>query len=281
MDSGERPKFGKAEARSIRDAGWRQGSVFEPPAGFPVPEPFDREREVLVLCSQSCNVVSIQLDKDPFVEFVAASPIEKYHTGSGEAKGKNLRRFHLPVTGTSNFSAVECDFNRRFFVDRLELLSNRAATGIVVSDEHARNLAGWIARNYTRIALPDALAERAKGLFGTILEVLREREPTGEELSQAADKIYIAYEPISELDGGTYDVLLIFLFKDGDSETEISKRLLSRLQPYCNGSGVGGIKLIFDTKVRTQAFVSEFDGYQRLSEWDYLSNLGDVAEAEN
>src|ERR1017187_10195724 len=99
MPGEEHSDFGDAEARRIHSAGWRQGSVFRPPAEFSVPLEFDRGREMLVVCTQSCTVVSERIEADPYIEFLVAEPVKKYNQRSPEATGKNLRQFHLPISG--------------------------------------------------------------------------------------------------------------------------------------------------------------------------------------
>lgn len=272
----DRVTFGEAEARLIRDAGWRQGSIFSPPTELIVSVPFDRTWETLVVCSQSCAVVSPRIDRDPYVELMVAGPVEKYNPKCGEATGRVLRSFHLPISGRGEKPAVACDFNRRFFINRESLLKYRPDAEVTVSVADARNLAGWIARNYTRIALPDALAERAKdGLFDVIKTALRTKG-----LSDSVKKIYINYTPQSELIGGCYEVCLIFLCEDRETEEELNAQLEVPLNPYTASGGHQGIMLTYEIKIPSETFLSELDGYKRLTEWDYLSNLGDVADSE-
>jgi hypothetical protein len=52
------------------------------------------------------------------------------------------------------------------------------------------------------------------------------------------------------------------------------------LSPFTRNNGHDGIKLAWETTARTTTFISAFDGYKRFTEWDHLSNLGDVAEDE-
>jgi len=52
MQGEDQSNFGETEARLILNAGWRQGSIFRPPAEFSVPLEFDRDHEMLVVCTQ-------------------------------------------------------------------------------------------------------------------------------------------------------------------------------------------------------------------------------------
>jgi hypothetical protein len=282
MRGEERSNFGEAEARRIHSAGWRQGSIFRPPENF-VPVRFERDREVLVVCTQSCTVVSPNFIANPLIEYLVAEPVEKYHSRSEQAKGKNSHCFHLPVSGMANAEALGCDINRRFFADRKECIAHVPENSITPSEEGVRNLAGWIARYYTRIALPDELVARAKvksGLFEIIQKVLRTRNSSGEEVSTSVDRIGISWSPNFDLKGGFYQVAILFLCADADADDKLHSLLIDPLSPFTHAGGHDGIKLVYDTKIRSTAFISDFDGYKRLTEWDYLSNLGDVAEDE-
>jgi len=162
MQGEDQSNFGETEARLILNAGWRQGSIFRPPAEFSVPLEFDRDHEMLVVCTQSCTVVSERIETDPNIEFLVAEPVKKYNPRSAEATGKNLRRFHLSISGVPNTEALACDINRRFFVHRKACLRHPPDVNVGILEESVRNFAGWIARYYTRIALPDELTRRAR-----------------------------------------------------------------------------------------------------------------------
>jgi hypothetical protein len=281
MHGDEGSPFDENEAQQILEAGWRQGSVFRPPVALALPEPvpFDPENEWLVVCTQSCTVVSRDLAGDPHIEFLVATPTGHYKANSPEATGKVLRRFHLPVSGIANVPALECDINRRFFAPRTLCLAHPPEAGITVSEDDARNLAGWISRYYTRVALPNELVIRAKGLFDTIQTALKKSTKNGERLSGSIDKILVRWSPDSELQGGVYQLDILFLCTDEAADLRLNSLLEAKLQPFTEGGGHNGIKLTYANAVKSETFLSQLDGYTRLSEWDYLSNLGDVAES--
>jgi hypothetical protein len=281
MQGTQHSDFGEAEARQIFNTGWRQCSIYRPPENFVVPVQFDRSEEVLVVCTQSCTVVSNRIEADPYIEFLVAEPVKKYNPRSTEATGKNLRRFHLPISGIPNAEAITCDINRRFLADRKMCIQHQPDVDVKVLEESARNFAGWIARYYTRIALPDELTQRAKkGLYTYIKNALDEKSATGEKLFNSIDKIYIDWSPNSDLQGDFYRVHILFLCADADADIRLGSLLEIPLSPFTHGDGQDGIKLEYENKVKSETFVSELDGYKRLSEWDYLSNLGDIAEDE-
>jgi hypothetical protein len=282
MQGKENLEFGETEARQILNAGWRQGSIFRPPASFPVPVQFDRDCELLVVCTQSCTLVSPNLPTSPHIEFIVAKPVDKYHPKSDEATGKNLHCFHLPISGIPNTEAVACDINRRFFVGRAVCLSHSPDLDFTTLGEGVRNFAGWIMRYYTRIALPDELVRRAKlGLFACIKNALNDKLEGGDKLSNGIYKIYIDWTPDLDLQDGFYKVYILFLCADVGTDIRLNSLLGVPLEPFTDDDGHDGIKLEYESKNTTETFVSELVGYKRLTEWDYLSNLGDVADSEN
>jgi hypothetical protein len=282
MQGKENSDFGETEARQILNAGWRQGSIFRPPEDFIVPVKFERDHEVLVVCTQSCTVVSPSLPANPHIEFLVAKSIDKYRPRSDEAKGKNLHCFHLPISGIPNTEAVACDLNRRFFTNRTECLNHSPDLGITASGEGVGNFAGWIARYYTRIALPNELVNRArKGLFACIKNALDEKLESGDKLSNGIYKIYIDWTPDLDIQDGFYEVYILFLCADVGTDIWLNSLLDVPLEPFTHNDGHDGIKLEYESKNTSETFVSEIVGYKRLTEWDYLSNLGDVAESEN
>lgn len=280
---GDGSSFGNAEAQQVLDAGWQQGSVFRPPVGFALPISFDREHEWLVVCTQSCTVVSHDLVKDPHIEFLVARAAGPYKANSPEAMGGTLRVFHLPVSGIAGVEALECDINKRFFAPRELCLAHPPEAGVAVTEDDARNLAGWISRYYTRVALPNELVIRARGLFGAIKAALKKSATSegGERLSTSIDKILVRWSPDIELHDGLYELDILFLCADEAADKRLDTLLKTKLQPFTEEGGHDGIKLTYANTVKSETFISQLDGYKRLSEWDYLSNLGDVAESEH
>ena len=84
------------DAQALLDAGWTQGSVFLPNAYVAIPAGLERQGAFLIVCTQACSLVSMSLDKDPFVELAVATPVAVYKARSEAATGKDVRRHHLP-----------------------------------------------------------------------------------------------------------------------------------------------------------------------------------------
>lgn len=281
MHPSETAEFGETEAELILKAGWRQGTAFQPPADVPVDASYDSKTEWLVVCTQSCGVVSPRLDVDPAIEVVVAKPVSKFQAKSPQATGKNLRSFHLPVAGIPGAEALQCDINRRFSIPRRWLLKIAPTANVKVSVGDARNLAGWLSRYYTRLALPNELVRRTRvsGLFEIIEKALKYKMADGQPLHHFSDGIYVHFEPDEELPPtDVYRLSLLFLFSSREAGDKFERQLADQLEPFAKTEGHGGISLQFDNGVTSETFVSQLSAYSRLSEWDYLSGLADVAE---
>ena len=287
-DGENHPPFGANQAEKILNAGWRQGTPFRPPAGFPIDKSYDAVTEWLIVCTQSCSVVSDSLEKNPAIEVVAAKTLDTFNPKSQEARGKNVRHFQLPVSGILGVKAFQCDINRRFAIPREALLRFTPEDGVIVSAEDARSLAGWIARYYTRIALPNELVRRLqdrRGLFEIVKKALEKKMSDDKPLHSGINGIFIRWEPDAELaprfasSTDLYRIDLIFLCEEAEAETLLEQSLQSELERFTDDGGHDGIYLMWDSKRTSTTFVSEIAAYSRLSEWDYLSNLAEVAES--
>ena len=122
---------------------------------------------------------------------------------------------------------------------------------------------------------------RAEKLFNIIKAALKKNTKDGDELSESIDKVDVKWKPDSELQGGLYEVNILFLCADGDADLLLDTLLEANLKRFTEENGCDGIKLTYANTVRSETLVSQLDGYNRLSEWDYLSNLSDIAESEH
>jgi hypothetical protein len=185
------------------------------------------------------------------------------------------------VAGIPGAEALQCDINRRFSIPRRWFLKIAPTANVTVSVRDAKNLAGWLSRYYTRLALPNELVSRTRvsGLFEIIEKALKHKIADGQPLHQFSDGIYIHFEPDGELaPTDLYRLSLLFLFSSREAGDQFEIQLADRLEPFAKTDGHGGIALRFDNGLTSETFVSQLSAYSRLSEWDYLSGLADVAE---
>jgi hypothetical protein len=269
-------------AKAILDKGWRQGAIFDP-RGI-VGNIQLTDGEFLVLCTQSCTVVSSRFATDPIVEAMGVKLLPKYNPRAFEATGKNQRKLHIEVIGSSQFKCIECDINRRFFFDRHHLLNINPLQELEIGVEGSTKLAGWLARSYTRIALPNLLVERVKPeLLTLILKCLDEKQTNGQNkgspIHESVSFIYLDWQPRHDVTD-LFELKFIFLCSDAQTEEMLENSLLEKLEPYQAQEGKHGVKISsIICRTPNTTFITDLNGYERYSEWDFLSELGEIAQA--
>lgn len=269
-------------AKIILDKGWRQGSVFDP-LGI-LEEITLADGELLIMCTQSCTVVSLRFATDPVVEVMAVKPLAKYNYKAFEATGKNQRKLHIEVMGSSQFKGIECDINRRFFFDRRTLLKINPLQELEIGLEGVTKLAGWLGRAYTRIALPNELVDRVKlEILPLILKCLDEKQTHGQKggspIHESVSFIYIDWQPRNDI-VDLFELKFIFLCSDGQTEEMLERKLLEKLEAYQVEEGKGGVRISsIICRTPNTTFLTDLNGYERYSEWDFLSELGEIAYA--
>jgi hypothetical protein len=268
--------FGAEHARVLLEAGWRQCQVFRPTKE--INRGVEGEDIYFVVCTQSCTVVSPCLIRDPFVELAIGRPVTKFNFKSHESRGRNVRRFHLPVSGIG-FEALEIDINSRRFVNR-ELLLKIDYARLQVADDARRDFAAWIARSYSRIALPTQLVKQLKTTILKKLEGFLEEKIRAETFSLARhnliNSIWIRFKPDAELSGcDLYEVKLLIICDEPEIVEEYDRELLKRFGSQ--SVTVDHFSFSFDVNSLDGTLLSDLNGWQRFTEWDYLSGMGEAA----
>jgi hypothetical protein len=264
--------FGEEQANALLEAGWRQCQIFRPNATLP----YHEVDVFFVVFTQSCSVVSPSITRDPFVEIGIGRPLAKFQSKCQQARGRDVRKYHLPINGP-DFEALEIDINSRQFVNR-ELLLGIEHSGLTVSDQARRDFAGWIARYYFRIALPNELVARLRIL---ILEKLKQfleskdGNPPAQRHEQVAG-IWIRYSPDEELPKSKdYDVSFLILCDEPEIAEDYDRKLLDLFGSQ--SLSVDGITFNFDVSPSGEIMLTDLNGWIRFTDWDYLSGMGDAA----
>jgi len=258
-------------AQNINLAGWRQGSVFFPNEISGLPFTFDPVNEVLIVISQSCSVVSCRFDIDPHIDSIAAKKIPKYNERAPEATGKNQRKLHIKLAEENNgYAALECDINRKVTFERIRLSDFTIIQELSIEKGGAKKLATWFARYYTRIALPDELVKNMRQNFLSILEKILRKDSIYTEV----DTIYISFD---ESVKGYFILRLLFCCRSQDTADKLNDPLMEGLEGFRVLPGKDNIYLahLFCGSKR-DIFLADLDGYDRFSEWDYLTLLGEL-----
>lgn len=179
--------------RGIEERGWWQGSVI-PAENLPLPREEHREVVFWVITSQACNLYNPCFQNVPVFELVAASKIDL--CDPKKSKGDNPRVLHVQAKSADQTIALELDIQARWWLPR-RLLADLRAPIYHVRDaqrhvEHdwfknqwQDNFAGWLARSYTRVALPNAFNDAMRdSRFQDVLE---------KKLTRNKDELYGIY----------------------------------------------------------------------------------------
>ncbi len=150
--------------RAIEEKRWWQGSVIN---AIHLPPSLEEHRksDYWVIASQACNIYNPCFDKVPVFELMGARLIEKCNPQM--SKGDNPRILHVEARVENEVMALELDIQKRWWLPRT-LLAELHAPKFHIRDARRDidsdwfknlwldNFAGWLARSYTRPALPNA-----------------------------------------------------------------------------------------------------------------------------
>ncbi|MDD0969343.1 MULTISPECIES: hypothetical protein [Pseudomonas] len=149
-------------ATSIKSAGWWQGSVVSEKR-LQAPSTEDSGEGWWIVASQTCNLYNPDFCKIPVVELISAQLIQKLE--KSYSRGSNPRTLHVEAIGNGSTVYFEVDIQKRIWLNRAELASIGSPDYEVVDSSRDSpdwantqwldNFAGWIARSYTRVTLPD------------------------------------------------------------------------------------------------------------------------------
>ena len=101
----------------------------------------------------------------------------------------------------------------------------------------------------------------------------------GSPIHESVSFAYLDWQPRSDF-ADFFEIRLVFICEDATTETLLGSNLLEKLELYQPPEGKDGIRVL-DVICRTPntTFLSDLDGYERFSEWDFLSELGAIAYA--
>jgi hypothetical protein len=145
----------------LRAANWRQGSVIANAALRAADAIPPEESRDAIIVSHDCDLLSHDLDKEPYVEVVfftlvpASRPLE--------TAALHARQLALSLTDASGRDAdISLCVHDRLRLDRRVLLRCAPDTRWRVGDEARFILAEWMARRYQRPSFPDAFNDRLR-----------------------------------------------------------------------------------------------------------------------
>ena len=230
----------KALLAEITTKKWWQGSVI---SGCELPSIDDGHGEIewWVIASQACNLYNGDFQKIPVFELVAARRIVKLDPHS--AKGDNPRILHVEARSEREALALELDIQKRRWLPRRLLAqlstptfhvrdTERALESERINNQWLDNLAGWLARSYTRVALPDE--------FNDALDRSRLKDVLHKVLKDYQSDLYGVYFLIdSDIQGGwggrlgemppPYNLEIMLVTYETVDQLAFKKKLLDRI----------------------------------------------------
>lgn len=278
-----------ALARQISFDNWRQGSVFDPRGvlnkiTIAENETSLSDNEFLIICTQSCSLVSRRFDVDPYAEAMVVKLIGEYNPRSQEATGKNQRKLQIKLLDDPKYKCIECDINKRFMFNRKRLLEMRPSKELNLEENAGDKFAGWYGRSITRTALPDLLVERMGNLSKIIKKCLEKKfyDDQGilSPIHESVPYQYIDWQPRKEKPEGLFTLRFFFLCANPETEENLDKELTEKLSSYRSEEGKDDLKIMeIVCKTDDSTFVRDLYPYEKLSDLDYLSDLGEICKA--
>jgi len=222
------------------------------------------ESDVLVLFTQDCDLVNLDLAKEPFAEFFCAKVIPELLPQY--AYGKNPRVIHLK---SDQGRFIRVDINHRVRIDR-SLLTKRKIhlTHEKLNQEDLDILLDWFSKKYSRAAFPDA--------FNTILKSIKRLEYKLRKFDQnypEVIRIFFKLTPENEelYDESSYGLEIILLMKgispeiDDDEKLETIRRRFQQILSH-QKLKIWRCECLYENEMTMYDL-----GYYKLWDKDYIS----------
>jgi hypothetical protein len=215
------------DVQNVLQKEWRQGSLCSDIARDALRITSDA---LAIVLSHDCDIVQPNIEKEPYIEILIASPISQLDGNC--TRGKNSRCYHFSFNDVSyEIKAVE-----RVSVPR-QILVDYEPHHLKLPTEEIKAIVHWFAQRYERPAFPNNFNKRlSKKTKQTIDRILKE---SGHLISG----IYISCPQEELSDDMPYDILLYVLMSDedfGDTEKfitceEMSQRIFDAVKNHSKG----------------------------------------------
>lgn len=222
----------------IEAKGWWQGSLIPASHLAAVGHSCD-EAEIWIVVSQTCNLYNPSFDRVPVFEVVAASRLDS--CSSSKTKGDDPRIIHVEAIGVEGDIALSVDIQVRKWLPRTCLaelpppqhsIKDPPRSDWSTQPTWLDNLAGWLGRSYTRVALPDEFNEALSK--SKLLKVLDEKVTKDKD---GIYGIYLSVERDSEeawedalgLMPPPYNLGITLVVKDDQPRAKLRERLIKQI----------------------------------------------------
>lgn len=182
------------DAGAVAELGWRQGALLGPVlsklAFEHAPAVVAETRgDRLIVTSHDCDVVNVSLHKEPVVEVLRSTVLERATADKQHASGRNPRSLQLEVKMDQTV-VLSCKVHDRWCIPRSLLLEEPPAQHL--PDKARRLVAEWLAKRYIRAAFPGAFDARWRSK-------LREWQKLLKKHSDWIQGVYLRLSSLAEL----------------------------------------------------------------------------------
>jgi len=218
---------GAVDREQIKRNGWGLGRCFDessaPELCALIPEEHRSEGVVFVVLTHDCSLIHPKLKREPYLEYVAAIPIDTPNAQNTEAK--DIRCLHLPLSVSGEIKNFELQMAKRGFIDRSPIQHCSPSERVSLPADSRAILVRWLSNRYTTQTLPDAFDRRIKPLVEGKKKPLRKLLCRSEATEMLG--IYIDLDPpYTDIeDEESYQLTVLLLYKEGafDSEYDLDK----------------------------------------------------------
>ncbi|MBK5201588.1 MAG: hypothetical protein JJE21_08675 [Spirochaetaceae bacterium] len=183
-----------------------------------------KDSDALILYTQDCDLINLDLAKEPYVEFFCVKKIPSIN--KNYLFGKNPRKMHLELFNDSFF---EFDINKRLKIDRSILVDiPLEANNPIVSRRKMDMVLDWFSKKYTRPAFPNEFNEIIK----SIPSIDKKLTKFNSEFSNIK-RIFFSLEPEEEIAASENYSLDIYILLDGlllDSKENSKDDIISKFE---------------------------------------------------
>jgi hypothetical protein len=254
------------------DPAWQQGSLV-PHEIFALAAPAGTEQlsedDVVIVLSQSCDVVCDSAESEPFLDVLVGRAIQDLV--GNNTFGKNPRVIDFEIVAEGRARKVRCHDAERLRLDR------KVLQGAVPADRLAPSLtamlANWTGRRYTRPALPDSFNRRRKPAANRVSKIAAQYA-----LDVAA--FYVVLNTERDLpEGEAYRVILIgTVMSDIAGDEARFGRAVEAVAKLAKALQCDGIEVIEAVaKSEDDVSLSDLRNMIRL-ELDYVSVRGGIVD---
>ena len=148
--------------KSIKELGWRQGSILPPALVTAISADCNPDEEVYIVASHDCDVTSANFESEPLAELLKVKLLVDKEGDGALFYGKNPRRIQFELLIEGKGRIAEANAHDRFFVQREPLLDFEPDGERTCSPLATAQFSDWLSRRYVRSAFPDAFNDRIR-----------------------------------------------------------------------------------------------------------------------